>query len=74
MGYFYTFAVVLPAAEQKRQWSRVAMTGAFSAALLASGIAAPLVGRWLDHRGPRLLTTTGSCIATGLVLAWSQTK
>jgi MFS family permease len=48
------------------------MTGAFSVALLASGIAAPLVGRWLDRRGPRLLMTAGSCVAAGLVVAWSQ--
>jgi MFS family permease len=71
---YYTFAVVLPAMEQELHWSRIAMTGAFSSALLASGIAAPLVGRWLDQRGPRLLMTAGSCVATGLVLAWSQTK
>ena len=50
------------------------MTGAFSVALLASGVAAPLVGRWLDHRRPRLLMTAGSCVATGLVVAWSQVQ
>ncbi|MFN8504016.1 MFS transporter [Kouleothrix sp.] len=71
---YYTFAVVLPAMEHELHWSRVAMTGALSAALLASGIAAPLVGRWLDRRGPRLLMTVGACVATGLVLAWSQTS
>jgi MFS family permease len=71
---YYTFAVVLPAMEHELHWSRIAITGAFSVALLASGIAAPLVGRWLDHRGPRLLMTAGSCVATGLVVAWSQVK
>jgi MFS family permease len=55
--------------ERELHWSRVAMIGAFSAALLASGVAAPLVGRWLDHRGPRLLMAAGSCAAAGLVLA-----
>src|SRR5581483_2552920 len=71
---YYTFAVVLPAMERELHWSRIAMTGAFSAALLASGVAAPLVGRWLDHRGPRLLMTAGSCAATALVIAWSQAE
>jgi MFS family permease len=33
-----------------------------------------LVGRWLDHRGPRLLMTAGSCAATALVIAWSQAE
>lgn len=71
---YYTFAVMLPAMETELGWSRVAMTGAFSIALLASGIAAPLVGRWLDQRGPRLLMTLGSCLATALVVAWSQVE
>jgi MFS family permease len=71
---YYTFAVILPAMEHELHWSRVAMTGAFSLALLASGVAAPLVGRWLDQRGPRLLMTAGSCAATGLVVAWSQVE
>lgn len=71
---YYTFAVVLPATEHELHWSRVAVTGAFSLALLASGVAAPLVGRWLDQRGPRLLMTMGSCVATGLVVAWSQVE
>lgn len=71
---YYTFAVVLPAMEHELHWSRIAMTGAFSLALLASGVAAPLVGRWLDHRGPRLLMTLGACVAMGLVVAWSQVE
>lgn len=68
---YYTFAVMMPAMEAELGWSRVVMTGAFSLALLSSGITAPLVGRWLDRRGPRLLMTIGSCVATALVLAWS---
>jgi MFS family permease len=71
---YYTFAVMLPAMENELHWSLVAMTGAFSLALLASGVAAPLVGRWLDQRGPRLLMTVGSCVATGLVVAWTQVE
>ena len=51
-------------------WSRAAMTGAFSLALLLSGLAGIPVGRWLDRYGPRVLMTLGSCAATLLVLAW----
>ena len=69
---YYAFAAILPASERELGWSRVAMTGAFSVGLLASGLAAPLVGRWLDRRGPRLLMTAGSCAASALVVAWSQ--
>jgi MFS family permease len=53
-------------------WSRSQMTGAFSLALLVSGIVAVPAGRWLDRHGPRLLMTLGSIGATLLVLAWSS--
>jgi MFS family permease len=48
---YYTFAVLMPSMEAELGWLRVAMTGAFSLALLLAGLAAPLFGRWLDRRG-----------------------
>jgi MFS family permease len=69
---YYTFAVLMPLMEADLGWSRVAMTGAFSLALLLAGLAAPLFGRWLDRRGARMLMTLGSCLATALVFAWSM--
>src|SRR5262245_41981241 len=68
---YYTFAVVMPSMEAELGWSRVALTGAFSLALLLAGLAAPLFGRWLDAHGARLLMTLGSCLAAALVLAWA---
>ena len=68
---YYTFAVLMPSMEAELGWSRVAMTGAFSLALLLAGLAAPLFGRWLDRRGARMLMTLGSCLATSLVFAWA---
>ncbi|MEO7910949.1 MAG: MFS transporter [Roseiflexaceae bacterium] len=68
---FYTFAVLMPSMEAELGWSRVAMTGAFSLALLLAGLAAPLFGHWLDRRGARMLMTLGSCLATILVFAWA---
>ena len=61
---YYTFAVLMPLMEQELGWSRVAMTGAFSLALLLAGLAATLFGRWLDRRGARSLMTFGSCLAS----------
>ena len=69
---YYGFAVFLVPMEQEFGWSRAQLTGAFSLALLLSGLAAPLVGRWLDRRGPRLPMTLGSLAATLLLLAWSR--
>jgi MFS family permease len=68
---YYTFAVLMPSMEAELGWSRVAMTGAFSLALLLAGLAAPLFGHWLDRRGARMLMTLGSCLATALVFAWA---
>jgi MFS family permease len=68
---YYAFTVFLTPMQEELGWSRAAMTGAFSLALLLSGLAGIPVGRWLDWQGPRWLMTLGSCAATLLVLAWA---
>jgi MFS family permease len=68
---YYAFTVFLTPMQQEFGWSRAAMTGAFSLALLISGLAGVPAGRWLDRQGPRLLMTAGSCAAALLVLAWA---
>jgi MFS family permease len=69
---YYAFSVFLAPMESDLGWSRAATTGAFSLALVISGVAAIPVGRWLDRRGPRLLMTAGACVGPLLVLAWSR--
>jgi MFS family permease len=69
---YYSFTVFLRPMQDELGWSRGAMTGAFSLALLLSGLAAIPAGRWLDRHGPRLLMTVGSVSATVLVLAWAR--
>ena len=71
---YYGFTVFLPVLEADRGWSRGQMSGAFSIAMLLSGLGAAPVGRWLDARGPRVLMTAGSVAATVLVLALSQVQ
>ncbi|MDQ3045559.1 MAG: MFS transporter, partial [Chloroflexota bacterium] len=68
---YYAFSVFLTPMSIDLGWSHARLTGAFSVALLVSGLAAVAVGRWLDRHGPRGLMTAGSCLATGLVLAWA---
>jgi MFS family permease len=65
---------MLPVLEADQGWSRGQMSGAFSIAMLLSGLGAAPVGRWLDHRGPRLLMTAGSVAATVLLVALSQVR
>jgi MFS family permease len=68
----YAFAVFLVPMQQELGWSRTALTGAYSAAIIVSGVAAIPVGRWLDRHGARALMTAGSAAAALLVLAWAQ--
>jgi MFS family permease len=69
---YYTFPVLLQAMERDLGASRVAVTGALSIALAVSALAGVPAGRWLDRYGPRALMTAGSCLAAGLLLAWSR--
>lgn len=69
---YYAFTVYLAPMGDELGWSRGAITGAFSLAVLLAGLAAVPVGGWLDRHGPRLLMSLGSIVATFLVIAWSR--
>jgi MFS family permease len=74
IGYgvlYYAFSVFIRPMEAELGWSRAQTSGAFSVALLFSGIAAVPVGYWLDWRGARGLMTAGSIAGVLLVMAWS---
>ncbi len=71
---YYAFSALLKPMQADLGWSLTVLSGGFSAALLVSGLAAPLVGHWLDRHGARLLMTAGSVVATGAVLAWSRVE
>jgi MFS family permease len=71
---YYSFPVVLQAMERDLGASRAAVTGSLSVALAVSALAAVPAGRWLDRYGPRALMTAGSCLAAGLLLAWSRVE
>ncbi len=68
---YYAFSVFLVPMQRELGWSRSSMAGAFSLALLISGISGVVFGRWIDRYGARVLMTVGSIAATLLVLAWS---
>ena len=59
---YYSFSVFVTPMQRELGWSRAALTGAFSLALLCSGVAALGVGRWLDRHGSRLMMTAGFCL------------
>lgn len=69
---YYAFAAFLVPMQQELGWSTAQLTGAYSLALLVSGLAAVPVGRWVDRHGPRLLMTLGSIGGTILLVTWAR--
>ncbi|MFI6077825.1 MFS transporter [Actinoplanes sp. NPDC051343] len=75
VGYgtlYYAFAVFLVPTAADLHTSTTAITGAYTAAVLASAALAVPVGRWLDRHGARTLMTLGSLLGALLLVAWSQ--
>lgn len=64
---YYTFSLLMPEMERDLGLSRVQVSGAFSAALLASGVAGLPVGRWIERGHGRRVMAGGSLVA-GLLL------
>src|SRR5579859_1141444 len=71
---YYAFTVFVKPMHAALGWSTTELTGAFSLALVCSGVAALPVARWLDRHGTRWLMTCGSCAAALLVLAWATVQ
>jgi MFS family permease len=69
---FYAFSVFITPMQDALGWSLAVLTGAYSLGLLCSGLAAPLVGRWIDRRGSRGIMTAGSILGVAGVLSWSR--
>ncbi len=65
---FYSIAVLAPAIAADLGLGQPAVFGAFSLSLVASGLAAPAVGRAIDARGGRTVLAAGS-LAGALALA-----
>ncbi len=69
---YYAFAVVMAAVQRDLGISSSAAVGAYSVALLVSGLVAAPVGRHIDRHGARRAMTAGSAGAVVLLAAFSQ--
>lgn len=69
---YYAFSVFQVPMGVELGLTSAQLTGAFSLAVLMTGVAGVWVGRWLDVRGPRALMTVGAAVSALLVAAWSQ--
>ena len=66
IGYgtlYYSFSILAPEMAHDIGWSLKEVYGAFSAALLAGGLAAPVTGRLLDSQGAGRVMALGSAAA-----------
>ena len=71
---YYTFSLLMPAIEVDLGLSRVEVSGAFSVALLASGIAGVPVGRLIDAGRGRAVMAGGSLLAGLMLLSLSRVE
>lgn len=72
IGYgtlYYAYAIVAPAVAREFDTSLTTLYAIFSAGLLAGGLAAPLLGHWIDRYGAPRVMTIGSFIIACLVAA-----
>ena len=69
---FYAFALLIEPMERDLGWSKAALTGAYSLALVSSAFFAVPVGRLIDRGYGRAVMTGGSVLAAILLALWSQ--
>src|SRR3954465_9075945 len=69
------FGLYVKPLEEEFGWDRAQVSLGFSAAVLASGLTAPLIGQWVDSRGARSAILIGSLLAalSYVLLATTQT-
>lgn len=72
---FYGITLIGPRIMAETGWSKTLIYGAFSLAMLASGLAAPRVGAAIDRHGGRGVMALGSLVGAGgyLLLAYATT-
>lgn len=69
----YAFPVFIVPMGNELGWSKTAVTGAFSLAMLVAGAAAIPIGGWVDRYGARGVMTAGSVLGVAVLLGWSRT-
>ncbi len=69
---YYAYSVFISPMTTDLGVGQLTVTIGYSVALLTNGLAAPLIGWWLDRYGSRGLMTAGSLTGCGLLVLWSQ--
>lgn len=69
---FYAVAVFLSPMREELHATLGELSGAVSLSLAVTGFSAPLVGKWLDEHGARVLMTVGSLVGALSVVGWAN--
>ncbi len=70
---FWSFGLYIDPLEREFGWSRWAISGGFSIALLVGAFASPLIGRGVDRYGPRRVVLVGALLTAGSFLLLATT-
>ena len=68
---WYAFTVIQTPMQRDLGWNSAVINGGASLAILVSGGAAAMVGRWFDQSGTRVPMAVGSLLAALGVLGWA---
>jgi hypothetical protein len=69
---FIPFALMVQPMEAELGWSRAELNGAFTLAILVSGVLAIPVGRWVDQHGGRVPLAWGGVLGSAMLAAWAM--
>ncbi len=70
---FWSFGLYIEPLEREFGWSRAEVSGGFSIGMLVSGLAAPLIGHWIDRYGPRRIILIGAVLTAASYLLLATT-
>ena len=70
---FWAFGLYIGPLESEFGWSRTEVSLGFSVSFIVSGASGPLIGRWIDTRGPRSAIIIGSVFTAASYLLLAST-
>lgn len=71
---FWAYGLYIEPLEAEFGWSRTEVSLGFSISFVVAGLSSPLVGRWIDSRGPRSAIVVGALLTAASYLLLATTS